>query len=114
MFKVPEKYRVKEGLFGSTKEMGNEGAFDFGNGMIAIASAGMGWEHVSVSRIERTPTWEEMAQVKSLFWDDSDLVIQIHPPKESYINNHEHCLHLWRKAGTNDFVETPPSILVGI
>lgn len=72
------------------------------------ASDGGGWEHVSVSTIERCPTWDEMCKVKSLFWDDDDLVVQYHPPASEYVNNHPYTLHLWRKSGRNDFCETPP------
>lgn len=33
-----------------------------------IWSQGGGWEHVSVCPANRTPTWEEMCQVKDIFW----------------------------------------------
>lgn len=79
-----------------------------------IASDGDGWEHVSISLNFRDPTWDEMCYFKSLFWDEEDFVVQMHPPKSDYVNNHPYCLHLWRKAGTNDFCERPPSLLVGI
>jgi hypothetical protein len=81
--------------------------------LYCIASDGEGWEHVSVTARKGTPTWEEMARVKKSFWDESDFVVQMHPPKEDYINNHPGCLHLWRKAGTNEYCERPASILVG-
>lgn len=35
-----------------------------------IASNGMGWDHVSVSRANRCPNWPEMEQVKRLFFRD--------------------------------------------
>lgn len=61
------------------------------------------WEHVSVHVREgknfshmRTPNWEEMCYVKSLFWDDDETVIQYHPAKAEYVNVHNHVLHLWR------------------
>ena len=76
-----------------------------------IASEEMGWEHVSVSRSDRSPTWEEMCQVKDLFWDDTDCVIQYHPPKSDYVNNHPYCLHLWRPIGIE--LPRPPSFFVG-
>ena len=79
-----------------------------------IASDGEGWEHVSVSLPSRCPTWGEMCRIKGLFWDADDIVIQIHPPEDDYVNNHPFCLHLWRKAGSNDFFECPPLILVGV
>jgi len=71
-----------------------------------------GWEHVSVSLPKRCPTWEEMCFVKSLFWSDDEVVIQIHPKKEDYVNQHNFCLHLWKNK--NQEIITPPPILVGI
>jgi len=70
------------------------------------------WEHVSVSTAKRTPTWEEMCFVKDLFWTNDEVVFQLHPKKSEYINNHAHCLHLWRN--TKAEVPQPPSALVGI
>lgn len=80
-----------------------------------IASNGEGWEHVSIScwqcRKSRTPTWEEMCRVKSLFWGPEDCVVQYHPPESQYVNQAE-ALHLWRP--TEGEMRTPPSILVGL
>ena len=79
-----------------------------------IASNGGDWEHVSVSMPKRCLTWDEMCFIKKQFWGPEDTVIQIHPPESEYVNNHKYTLHLWRKRDTNDYVETPPSILVGL
>lgn len=49
-----------------------------------------------MSRKDRCPTWEEMCQVKDLFWDDEDVVMQFHVPSKDHVNNHPYCLHLWR------------------
>ena len=57
-----------------------------------------GWEHVSVSTPERTPTWEEMTLVKDLFWSEEECVVQFHPPRSVYVNKHPYCLHLWRNV----------------
>ena len=52
-----------------------------------------------------------MCFVKDLFWDETETVIQFHPPRSEYVNNHNFCLHLWRhKEGHR----LPPSILVGL
>jgi hypothetical protein len=77
-----------------------------------IASWGGGWEHVSMSFCDRCPTWSEMCKVKEIFWNDEECVVQFHPPKSKYVNNHPYCLHLWRKIGAE--FEVPPSILVGL
>lgn len=61
-----------------------------------IFSDGGGWDHVSVSLKTRTPTWDEMCYVKDLFFDASECVMQLHPSKENYVNEHQFCLHLWR------------------
>lgn len=116
---MPEKFRVKNGIMGSDSSYGNNGAFVVSSlklkrKLTCIASDGGGWEHVSVSLNDRCPTWEEMCVIKDMFWSDDDFVIQVHPQKSDYVNNHKFCLHLWRKAGTNDFCEKPESYLVGI
>lgn len=54
------------------------------------------WEHVSVSCRNRPPNWKEMCFVKDLFWSDEDTVVQYHPRKRDYINNHDFVLHMWR------------------
>jgi len=64
-----------------------------------------------VSRVDRCPTWEEMCLVKDLFWDDTDCVIQYHPSRSDYVNNHPYCLHLWRPIGIE--LPRPDSIFVG-
>lgn len=83
-----------------------------GQTVYVIASDGEGWEHVSVSRKDRCPTWEEMCQVKAMFWDAEYVVVQFHPRESEYVNNHAFCLHLWRQVDA-DF-PTPPSIFVGV
>lgn len=58
------------------------------------------WEHVSVSLPDRCPTWSEMCEIKKLFFDDNETVVQFHPPKAEYVNFHPYCLHLWRYKHT--------------
>ena len=118
MFHVPNNFRIKTGALASTDADGNNGAFMIRSLKIkvvlaAIASDQCGWEHVSVSLPNRCPTWDEMCFVKDLFWDEEDFVVQMHPPKSDYVNCHPYCLHLWRRAGTNDFCVRPPAVMVG-
>lgn len=124
-FKTPEQYRVTRGAFRTSLEA------DGLNGMFWVPSspgkpplkviatdgtqlidAGLHWEHVSVSLPGRCPTWEEMCKVKALFWDDEDCVMQLHPPRSEWVNNHRFCLHLWRPIGVE--IPRPPAIAVGI
>lgn len=115
-FHVPNKFRVRTGRIGSGDSIGNAGAFEINlehsQTVFVIASDAMGWEHVSVSRKDRCPTWDEMCQIKDLFWDDEDCVVQYHPPRSEYVNMHPHCLHLWRSTDTE--ITFPPSIFVGL
>ncbi len=119
-FHVPERFRVRNGQFGTDSNAGNNGLFfvhssivkERGTPLCIIASDGMLWEHVSVSLPNRCPTWEEMCVIKAMFWDDDDCVVQFHPPRSEYVNNHPYCLHLWRPV--HEVVPMPPSIMVGL
>lgn len=81
-------------------------------GLNVIASNQEGWDHVSVSVINdaRCPTWEEMCDIKDLFFHDSECVIQYHPPKKDYINVHNYVLHLWRPHASE--LPMPPKEMV--
>lgn len=68
------------------------------------------WEHVSVSLSYRCLSWEEMCKIKELFFEDDEVVIQIHPSKKDYVNIHKFCLHLWKSKEQN--IPLPPSYLV--
>jgi len=72
-----------------------------------------GWEHVSVSTERRCPNWEEMCFIKDLFWEENELVIQYHVPKEDHINNHPYVLHLWKDTHF-PHPRMPPANQVGI
>lgn len=112
------KHRVASGPFATDASCGFNGAFCLVINAFpvkCIASDGMGWQHVSVSIHDRpqvTPSWQIMCKVKALFWGDEDWVVQYHPAKSEYVNNHPGCLHLWRP--TDAAMPTPDSILVGI
>ena len=114
--KVPEEYRIKDGSrLSSDASFGSNGAFLIpkdGRLLLAIASDGMGWDHVSVSLKNRVPSWEEMQFVKNLFWNEEETVMQFHPKKSEYVNNHPYCLHMWKPHDKE--IELPPSILTGI
>jgi len=75
-----------------------------------IASRGDGWDHVSVSVHNRTPTWEEMEHVKRLFFEEHELAIEYHLPPSDHINLHPNCLHIWRPH--NDTIPLPPTYMV--
>lgn len=123
MFHVSELSRVADGPMGTDSSWGNNGAFQTSSPepgwlLVLIASDGDDWEHVSVHAArqiggqQRTPTWKEMNYVKDLFWDAEDVVMQLHPKRSEYVNNHPCVLHLWRPVGIE--IPTPPSYMVGV
>ena len=82
--------------------------------MSFVASWGGGWDHVSVAPLKKkiVPSWEMMCKVKDIFFKPDEAVIQIHPPKDEYVNNIPNCLHLWR-ANDKEMI-LPPSFMVGL
>ncbi len=125
--KFPEHFRaaLKDGIYAS--RTGDQfGCFvvpDRCDRLFVIASGAesfeIPFEHVSVTirnrkmePLRRCPTWEQMCLVKSLFWDDEQAVMQLHPPKSEHVNNHAFCLHLWRPTAVE--IPLPPSICVGV
>ena len=106
--------RVK--LFKDIDDLGDEynGAFRFrvnGSPVLVIASNGDGWEHVSVSHPNRIPSWETMCIIKDMFFEEEEVVMQLHPKKSQYVNFAENCLHLWRPIDTE--IPTPPTYMIG-
>lgn len=83
--------------------------------VIASSDPDLGWDHVSVSRSNRTPTWGEMEQIKRLFFRDDECVMQLHPPIADYVDGtafgHVNCLHLWRPTDVE--IPRPPQFMVG-
>ncbi len=62
---------------------------------VAKESDGKRWMHVSLSRPDRLPTWEDLKLVKSTLIGKDKLAIQVLPPEAEYVNTHPYCLHLW-------------------
>jgi hypothetical protein len=122
--RFPEQYRVVKGAF-ATKRGEPFGMFLIppavrrSEAIKISATDGLDpdsklepWEHVSVSLASRCPTWEEMCLVKSLFWNEEECVMQLHPPQSVWINNHPYCLHLWRPLKSQ--IPLPPPETVGV
>lgn len=75
-----------------------------------VFSNGLDWDHVSVSLPNRTPNYQEMKQVKRIFFEPHEWAVEYHPPQADYISVNDNVLHLWRPQ-TQAF-PTPPSIMV--
>ncbi len=78
--------------------------------LVVVASAGAGWDHVSVSRKNRCPNWQEMEHIARLFFCDDEVVMQLHVPATDHINIHPHTLHWWRPWDVP--IPLPPKIFV--
>lgn len=102
-------------LIGKITEDGFEGEIQMPTwrGTI-ICSWGGGWDHVSISPYKKriTPEWEDMCILKDIIFREDEAVIQIHPPKDEYVNNMSNCLHLWRFQDGD--MTLPPSFMVGL
>jgi hypothetical protein len=112
MFACPQKYhenrRAIQGYYGDAQH----GFIDLPQKGLRIQFSGSdGWEHVSVSRVSKMPSYEDMCWVKDQFWDPEDTVMQLHVPASEHINRHPYCLHLWRPI--YEEIPRPPSNMVG-
>ncbi len=76
-----------------------------------IGSWSCWWDHVSVSFPNRLPTWDEMAEIKRMFFKPDEVCVEFHPLEEEYVNLHRYCLHIWRPQ--REIIPTPPSWMVG-
>jgi len=104
---VPHGFRLTAG--GTPEEDGF--CADSSTGKLrVIASWGEGWEHVSVSHRQRTPTWEEMEALARHFWPDQ-CAMQLHVPAGDHINYHPFCLHWWHPIDVE--IPRPPGWMVG-
>lgn len=51
--------------------------------------------HVSISRLDKYPSWDEIVQVKLQFFGDRKDAMMLIPKRTDYVNVHENCFHLW-------------------
>lgn len=84
-------------------------------GMTVIWSWGGGFEHVIMDGKKRMPTWEEMCELKDMFFTEEECYVQYHPPKIEYVNNIPYCLHIWKPIEKfSGKLPVPPSLFVGV
>jgi hypothetical protein len=75
-----------------------------------IAGSSDGWDHVSVSRMTRCPTWSEMDYIKRMFFKEDEVAMQLHVTPKNHIDCHPFCLHLWRPLAAP--IPLPPQWMV--
>lgn len=71
-----------------------------GGNLMVICSArteadGKRWLHVSCSKPNRLPDWDDLVLVKETFIGRERMAIQVIPPRSKYVNDHPYVLHLW-------------------
>jgi len=76
-----------------------------------IATSCYGWDHVSVSTEKRYPNWNEMQQIKDLFFEAHEIAMQLHSSPSENDNIHQYCLHIWRPHEIA--IPVPPPISIG-
>jgi hypothetical protein len=81
-----------------------------GEKLRCIATVGGGWDHVSVSLADRTPTWAEMSYAKRAFFCEDEVAMQLHVAEDEHINIHPYVLHLWRPHAAK--IPLPPAAFV--
>lgn len=111
-----DRFREREfeaRYYGGNPDPAGNGVFVLrvrGGNLAILASSGGGWDHVSVSRKDRCPTWDEMDYVKRLFFRDDETAMQLHVPPTQHKNCHPYCLHIWRPHEAA--IPRPPAIMV--
>lgn len=52
--------------------------------------------HLSISRPDRDPTWQEIRDARYKLIPNAVTMAMLLPPQEEYVNVHPHCFHLWQ------------------
>ncbi len=60
------------------------------------------WLHVSFSRKNRIPDYDDIIRIKKHFIGENKKAIMIFPEKENHVNLHPYCLHLWSCLETDN------------
>lgn len=68
-------------------------------GCFLIVTKDDGLWHLSMSRKDRLPSYDELKDARYQFMPDVHYAAQIFPPKSEFVNAHQFCLHLWELGG---------------
>jgi hypothetical protein len=78
--------------------------------ILVMVGIGGGWDHVSVSHRDKTPTYQEMKKVKRWCFKPTEWVVEYHPPSSDYISINDNVLHMWLPQ--EELLPTPPMEMV--
>jgi len=70
------------------------GVFSLGKCLVFVAIENGLW-HLSISRKDRSPNYEEIKEARYKFIPDEVYMAQIFPPKKEFVNVMPFCHHLW-------------------
>ncbi len=73
-------------------------AYTMGGCRIICSQQRAGW-HLSVSRTDRLPTWEELRDARYELVPDAATMALLLPPRAEYVNVHEFCLQMYEIPG---------------
>ena len=60
-----------------------------------IISIDDGKWHLSISKANEIPSYDEIKEARYKFIPDDVTMAQIFPPKKEFVNLHPYCHHLW-------------------
>lgn len=60
-----------------------------------IITKDAGLYHLSISRKDRLPKYEELKAARYQFLPNVPYMVQVFPPAQAFVNVHNFCLHLW-------------------
>jgi hypothetical protein len=69
-------------------------AYKMGPCRILVSRQRAGW-HLTISRPDRLPTWEEVRDARYALLPDEAVMALLLPPRGEYVNVHEFCLQLY-------------------
>lgn len=70
-------------------------AYRMGSCRIIVSRDDGDW-HLSISREDRLPSWEEVREARYALIPDEVTMAMLLPPQTEYVNAHEFCFHLWQ------------------
>lgn len=85
-------------------------AYLMGGCHIIVSRQRAGW-HLSISRENRLPTWEEVRDARYELIPDGATMALLLPPRSEYVNVHEFCLQMYEIPG--EYIERHQDRLVG-
>jgi hypothetical protein len=73
-------------------------AYRLGRCQILCSHQAVGW-HLSISRPDRLPSWEEIRDARYALIPDEATMACLLPPRAEYVNVHEFCMQLYEVPG---------------